>query len=153
MTRMERIVVGVDGSENGLAAVRWAAGMALATGAEVVAVHALGLLDRLTPGGERVGSQRHRQEIADELATTWCAPLRDGGGPWRPVLRDGNPVNVLLAVAEEEDADLVVVGSRGLGGFPELLLGSTSTQIAQHSPRPVTVVPVPHPSRTAAEPG
>ena len=49
-------------------------------------------------------------------------------------LRDGNPVQVLLAVADEVDADLIVVGSRGFGGFPTLLLGSTSTQLAQHSP-------------------
>ena len=47
----------------------------------------------------------------------------------------------LLAAADEEDADLIVVGSRGLGGFPQLLLGSTSTQLAQHSSRPVTIVP------------
>ncbi len=47
----------------------------------------------------------------------------------------------VLAVAEEEDADLVVLGSRGLGGYPEQLLGSTSTQVAQRSTRPVTIVP------------
>jgi len=139
--KLERIVVGVDGSDNSLAAVHWAAGLALIAASEVVAVHALGLLARLTPDGERVGSQHHRSEIAEELASVWCAPLRQAGRPWRPVLRDGSPVVVLLAVADEEDADLVVVGSRGLGGFPELLLGSTSTQVAQHSRRPVTIVP------------
>jgi nucleotide-binding universal stress UspA family protein len=51
----------------------------------------------------------------------------------------------LLEVADEVDADLIAVGSRGLGGFPELLLGSTSTQLAQHSRRPVLIVPHPAP--------
>jgi nucleotide-binding universal stress UspA family protein len=59
----------------------------------------------------------------------------------RHLLRDGNPVSVILAVADEEAVDLIVVGSRGLGGYPELLLGSTSTQIAQRSSRPVVIVP------------
>jgi nucleotide-binding universal stress UspA family protein len=57
------------------------------------------------------------------------------------VVRDGSPVTALLAVAEDEGADLIVVGSRGLGGYPEQLLGSTSTQVAQHAPCPVAIVP------------
>jgi nucleotide-binding universal stress UspA family protein len=60
-------------------------------------------------------------------------------------LRDGNAVTVLLTLADELDADLIVVGSRGVGGFPQLLLGSTSTQLAQHAHRPVLVVPSPAP--------
>jgi nucleotide-binding universal stress UspA family protein len=47
----------------------------------------------------------------------------------------------VLVAADDEDVDLIVLGSRGLGGYPELLLGSTSTQVAQHSSRPVTIVP------------
>jgi nucleotide-binding universal stress UspA family protein len=57
------------------------------------------------------------------------------------VLRDGHPVQVLLDVADDVDADMIVVGSRGFGGFPQMLLGSTSTQLAQHSRRPVLIVP------------
>jgi nucleotide-binding universal stress UspA family protein len=139
--RIERIVVGVDGSANAEAAVRWAAGLAEISGAEVVAVHALGLLERMASDEEPVPAQKHRDEVQRRLENEWCAPLRDAGVRWRSTLRDGSPVTALLAAAEDETADLVVVGSRGLGGFPELLLGSTSTQVAQHSTRPVMVVP------------
>lgn len=139
--KLDRIVVAVDGSENSLAAVDWAADLAEATGAEVVAVHALGLLERLDD--EAVPAQPHRDEIAELFESTWCVPLDRDGVRCRRVLRDGNPVSVVLALAEEEDADLIVVGSRGLGGFPEQLLGSTSTQVAQRSRRPVAIVPLP----------
>lgn len=138
----DRIVVGVDGSENSAAAVTWVAEHAGVT-TEVIAVHALGLLDRVeteTP----VPTQPHREEIREKFEHTWCAPLERANVRPRRVIRDGNPVDVLLAVGDEEDADVVVVGSRGLGGYPELLLGSTSTQVAQLATRPVVIVPSRH---------
>jgi nucleotide-binding universal stress UspA family protein len=55
---------------------------------------------------------------------------------------DGPPAAVVLAAADDADVDLIVLGSRGVGQYPEQLLGSTSTQVAQHSTRPVTVVPL-----------
>jgi nucleotide-binding universal stress UspA family protein len=138
--KLERILVAVDGSDNSLTAVDWAAQLAGATGAEVVAVHALGLLERMDTE-DPVPAQPNRDEIQRRFETTWCAPLDRAGVRSRRLIRDGNPVSVVLAVADEEDADLVVLGSRGLGGYPEQLLGSTSTQVAQHSTRPVTIVP------------
>ena len=56
-----------------------------------------------------------------------------------PVLEEGQPADVLCA--EAENADLLVVGSRGLGGFRGLLLGSVSQQVSHHAPCPVVVVP------------
>jgi nucleotide-binding universal stress UspA family protein len=138
--KMDRIVVAVDGSANSIAAVSWAADLAVVTGAEVVAVHALGLLEGSDAEGP-VPTQSHREEIRTRFESTWCSPLAEAEVGCRHLLRDGNPVSVILAVADEEAVDLIVVGSRGLGGYPELLLGSTSTQIAQRSSRPVVIVP------------
>jgi nucleotide-binding universal stress UspA family protein len=107
-----------------------------------VAVSALGLLFHID-SGDPMPAQGHRDEIRQRFETSWCAPLQATGVRYRAELRDGNPVSALVAVADEVDADLIVVGSRGLGGFPELLLGSTSTQLAQHSGRPVVIVPQP----------
>jgi nucleotide-binding universal stress UspA family protein len=139
-----RIVVGVDGSPNGHRALEWAAGLAERLGAELVAVHALGLLERLDDG-EPVPVQGHRDEVIERFERTWCAPLDESPVPSRRLARDGNPVSALLAVADEVGADLVVVGSRGVGDRPELLLGSTSTQVAQRSRRPVVVIPAADP--------
>jgi nucleotide-binding universal stress UspA family protein len=134
------IVVGTDGSDNAQRALALAASLAGACGAEVVAVHCLGLLFHPTTDDVEP-SQPHRDEIRELLDGAWTAPLRDAGVTHRTELRDGSPVTVLLAVADDADADLVVVGSRGVGGFSGLLLGSTSTQLVQHSPRPVLIVP------------
>ena len=138
--RLERIVVGVDGSTNSLTAVEWAAGMASLVAAEVVAVHAMGLLEPVD-SGDPVPSFPHRAEIQELFETTWCQPLRAAQVRYQCLLRDGSAVPVLLAVSDEVGADLIVVGSRGLGGYPELLLGSSSTQVAQNAHTPVTIVP------------
>lgn len=135
-----RIVVAVDGSAGSARALEWAVALAVDLGAEVVAVHALGLLDELEPG-TKVPAQAHREEIRRRFEGVWCAALDAEEVPARRLLRDGSAVPVLLAVADEVDADLVVLGSRGLGGYPELLLGSTSTQVAQQSHRPVAIIP------------
>jgi nucleotide-binding universal stress UspA family protein len=133
------VVVGVDGSANSRRALAVAAGLASATGAEVVAVHALGLLATLH--GERVPASEHRSEIEVTMREEWCAPLADAAIRWRCMVADGNPAEVLLHTAHDESASLVVVGSRGVGGHPDLMLGSTSHQVIQHTPCPAVVVP------------
>lgn len=134
------IVVGVDGSANSRRALAVAASLATVTGAPVVAVHALGLLTTLD--GERVPSSEHRGEIEEKLRDEWCRPLADAGlESWSCRAVDGNPAEVLLHAAHDENASYVVVGSRGVGGHPDLMLGSTSHQVIQHTPCPAVVVP------------
>ena len=136
-----RILVGVDGSSFSAAALRWAADLATDLDAEVVAVHAAGLLTEVS-AGEPVPTVTHHAEVVAALHQ-WCEPLRAAGVPHREITSDGPPTLVLLRVAAERDADLIVVGTRGRGGAPGLLLGSTSHQVLQLSDRPVTVVPTP----------
>lgn len=135
------IVVGVDGSPFAAAALAWAADLARAIDAEVVAVHAFGLLAHLHAGAE--SAEQHRAEVEDALRSRWVAPLAGAGVRYRTVLAEGNPVTALLQVADETRARMVVVGCRGTGGFPGLQLGSTSHQLAQHATTPVVIVPAP----------
>ena len=58
----------------------------------------------------------------------------------RITVKEGNPVNVLIGAAEADDAELLVLGNRGRGGFTSLLLGSVSEQCVTHAKCPVTVV-------------
>lgn len=135
------IVAGVDGSPFSARALEWAAGLGAALGAEVVAVHALGLLVHL--GARTEPAQEHRTEVKALLEGPWTGPLRAAGVSHRCAVVDGNPVTALLSTAAQHGASMVVVGSRGTGGFPGLQLGSTSHQLAQHATLPVVIVPAP----------
>lgn len=140
-TEITRILVGVDGSPDAVAALAWATSLGVALDAEVIAVHAVGLLEHLSSDGEPVAAAPHREELERVFRDDWTAALDADGVRGRRLLRDGPPAMVLLRVADEEDVDLIVVGSRGVGGFPELQLGSTSTQVVQHARVPVMVLP------------
>ena len=98
----------------------------------------------VTSGEDIRGRQVHRRgnRRFGELEGEWTDELRAAGVPVRCRLEEGGSVTALLRVAEDEGADLVVVGSRGSGGFSELL-GSTSHQVALYADRPVTIVPPP----------
>jgi nucleotide-binding universal stress UspA family protein len=137
--RGTRIVVGVDGSATSQEALRWASRLGEALGAEVVAIHALGLLDRwLDPDAS---ARSWRRTLCALVERTWWAPLAQSRGTHRVEVRDGDPDDVLLAAVEDEHADLLVVGSHGVRGMPELALGSTSLRVLQAARVPVLVVP------------
>jgi len=121
------IVVGIDTSLESLSALEWAVGLAEATGAAVVAVHAVGLLE--------AGGYREPPDL-DALV----APAR-ARATVRSIAEPGPPGEALLRVAEREAADLVVVGSRGLGGTARQL-GSTSDAVVREASLPVVVVPM-----------
>lgn len=133
------ILVAVDGSANGRRALEWATALAARLDAEVLAVHALGLLDH--DAHRAVPALPRREQIRDCFEREWCAPLDAEGVRSRRLLVDGSPAAVVLRIAEEEDVDLIVVGSRGHAAVPARLLGSTSTAVVQESTRPVVVIP------------
>ena len=61
--------------------------------------------------------------------------------PYEAVIAEGRPAEVLIRIADDVDATMIVVGRRGAGGFATLILGSVPHQLALHTPRPVVVVP------------
>jgi nucleotide-binding universal stress UspA family protein len=134
------VVVGVDGSANAERALAVAAKLARALDVEVRVVHALGMMT--TIDGHKVPSHDHRHEIEQRLGDHWCAPLVSVDGlRWSAELRDGNPAEVLLHLAAEIGAGMIVVGARGVGADPDLMLGSTSHHVVHHGICPTVVVP------------
>src|SRR5688572_28497065 len=102
-----RVVVGIDGSGGGDDALAWAIDWATRSDGEVVAVFALGLLFN-SRSGAPVPAQSHRDEIRRRFEEDWAAPLDRSRVRGRKVMRDGPAASVLLAVAADEDADLIV---------------------------------------------
>jgi nucleotide-binding universal stress UspA family protein len=140
-----KILVGIDGSEASLRALGWCANHAGQLGAEVVAVHTIDLpivVSPTVPGFNLPDFRPVDREAIEETATKeWCAPLREAEVPFRVLLRDGAPAESIIEAARTENADLVVTGSRGRGGFAELLLGSTSHALSHHLHRPLLIIP------------
>ena len=139
---IKRIVVGVDGSDHSKVALDWVIRMAKGMGSEVTAVYGIDVPTYFPqPYGIPVQfDEQWRKEIKAEFEDKWCLPLKGAGLSYRTVMRDGRPATVISAVADEELADLIVVGRRGRGGAAELLLGSVSHELALHSRRPVLLI-------------
>lgn len=140
-----KIVVGVDGSLSSKHAVEWCATHAPALDAEIVAVHSIELPVYAASGFGvvplPVPSEPDHDAIGNVMRSDWCAPLTEAGVEFRTVVTDGSPAGSIIELAQHEQADLVVTGRRGLGGFAELLLGSTSHELAHHLDRPLVIVP------------
>ncbi|HEX9538095.1 MAG TPA: universal stress protein [Streptosporangiaceae bacterium] len=136
-------MVGVDGSDSSLSALRWAVRQAELTGGTVDAVIAwhypapvggIGLAPAAMIDNSDFG------EIASRTLADAISQVADPGGRarMRPLVVEGHPAQVLLDAAA--DADLLVVGSRGHGGFAGALLGSVSQHCTHHASCPVVVI-------------
>ena len=141
------IVVGSDGSPHSDRAIAWTANQAKLSGARVVVVHAIeipvyaGYGEFAMPMVPARLTDSERDKVRKEVHDVWAAPLADAGIEYHVALIDGSPAGAIRAAADKEDAELVVVGSRGRGGFVELVLGSTSHQLAHHARRPLVIIP------------
>jgi nucleotide-binding universal stress UspA family protein len=141
--KTELVVVGVDGSPASEAALAWAARYAHAIGARLQAVLAWHYPSAagappvgVAPASVTSEVEQSRYEILDKAIAATC-----GDRPTLEVERKvvyGHPAQALIK--ESKEADLLVVGHRGHGGFTGMLLGSVSTHSVQHAFCPVTVV-------------
>lgn len=139
---LQLIVAGVDGSTGSDSALQWTAQLAKATGAAVLAVHVLTynqeLLRDLTPDTMHTW----RRELEQELRTSWVEALTAASVEHRTLLAHADSAaKGLIEVSDAEHADLLIVGTKGHGGFAGRVLGSTTYRLAHHARQPVLVIP------------
>jgi nucleotide-binding universal stress UspA family protein len=141
-----QIVVGTDGSETAGKAVAQAAELAASVGSVLLIVSAF----------EPVGGSRLREETVqapddvrwmvnpredvDATLATAIEVAEEKGVAVRTFARQGDPADAILDVAEEEHADLIVVGNKGMTGAKRFLLGSVPNKVSHHAPCSVLIV-------------
>jgi nucleotide-binding universal stress UspA family protein len=134
------VVVGVDGGPDSLRALAWAAEYASTVGAPLIALAAVetpAIAGPYAMAGwvePSILEDRARGMLADAVRDTLGEDART-----REIVLRGHPAEALVAASR--DARLVVVGSRGRGGFKGMLLGSVSQHVVPHAHCPVVVLP------------
>jgi nucleotide-binding universal stress UspA family protein len=132
------ILVGIDGSTTSSIAAAWAVKLGLQTGAPVIAVAAW----NEPPPSFRDDSEALDQERNSDIADLAASALHVAGIDEVPITTIRGPISeTLLETAEELDASMLVVGTRGLGALTGLLLGSVSRRLMFATKRPLVVVP------------
>jgi nucleotide-binding universal stress UspA family protein len=138
---MSVIVVGTDGSRGAEAAVEKVIGLVPGSGETVHLVCAY-------PGPsvlERLGLSARQEAVdmrgvaADVLARSESR-FREAGFTVHKHTREGDPADTIIDVAEEENADLIVVGARGATGMRRFMLGSVAGKLSHHAPTSLLIV-------------
>jgi len=133
MQRIESILVGTDGSVHAAIALDWAGRLATALDASVRIVHCVPTED---------GDDRDvQQPVFKRAMARWSNELNAPEIEQDQMIVHGDPRTEILELADETDADLIVIGSRGEGGFDELRLGRVASDLIHHADRPIAVVP------------
>jgi nucleotide-binding universal stress UspA family protein len=141
---MAGIIVGIDGSDHSRRALEWAVKEAAIRHAPLTVLVVQPAIAGYTgsavayPGDAALADQARKtaQEETDQVLAGV-----GGSGPESVTVQAAIGIPAAVLIAASQGADLVVVGSRGSGGFRELVLGSVSTQVTHHAHCPVVVIP------------
>jgi nucleotide-binding universal stress UspA family protein len=140
------IVVGTDGSDTATQAVRQAVDLASAVGATLELVSAYEPVPQQRLSEERRDTPEDLQwaisprEDVDATLESAAAIARDVGVTVETFPRQGDPADAILDVAEEREADLIVVGNKGMTGAKRFLLGSVPNKVSHHAPCSVLII-------------
>lgn len=153
--RERRVVVGIDGSPGSTAALNWAVAEAALRGAVLHVVHCWSVprlvmlveVGMSTSPEERAHFEAQARKELDSIVDGALGRAMTRPERVETMLLESPPAEGLIT--HSADADLLVVGTRGGGGFKGLLLGSVSTQCLLHARCPVAVVPPPSASDAA----
>jgi nucleotide-binding universal stress UspA family protein len=140
------IVVGTDGSETATEAVRQAVELAGSLGASVELVSAYEPVSAQRLAEERRAAPADVQwaisprEEVDATLEGAAQIAREASVPVSVYAREGDPADAILDVAEEQNADLIVVGNKGMTGAKRFLLGSVPNKVSHHAPCSVLII-------------
>ena len=140
---MKRIVVGIDGSEQGWLALAKAAELARATGATLQIAHVSPSASPFAEGDYQVaggGWVEAQENYAQGLLREAVSRVKDSGIEVDAISKTGSPAESLAQLAGRDDVTMAVVGHRGRNLVTRLLVGSVADRLVQISPKPVLVI-------------
>lgn len=136
------ILVPVDGSDNSYRALDAALVLSEKLGSNITVIHVMEEIPITHIGSEKLLKElleAYKKENQDILSK--CSEIASQKGlTINTFLLQGNPASVILDFSKKEKFDIVIMGSRGLGKFKELILGSVSSKIVHHSPCAVLLI-------------
>lgn len=144
---MSGIIVGVDGSDHSLHTLRWAMREAVLRHVPLTVMTVLPVQARpattiywgLHTSHENSPNEDHARKVVQEFVDKVASEIGGTAPEVTVSVATGNPAEELVMASC--DADMLVVGSRGSGGFGKLLMGSVSSQVTHHAECPVLVIP------------
>jgi nucleotide-binding universal stress UspA family protein len=141
---MAGIIVGIDGSDHSRRALEWAVKEAAVRKAPLTVLVVQPAIAGYAGSAVAYPGDAERADQARKNAqgeTDQIVAQLGGSGPETVTVQAAIGVPAAVLIEASRDADLVVVGSRGSGGFSQLVLGSVSTQVTHHAHCPVVVIP------------
>lgn len=139
----KRILVATDGSENAERAASYGINIAKATGAEVYALYVISTQHAVATRTVMGWSEPFEEYLANKggAAIADVEKLgKEAGVKVEPVFLKGIPADKILKYAEENNIDLIVMGTHGLTGIKRFLIGSVAENVVRHSKVPVMVI-------------
>jgi nucleotide-binding universal stress UspA family protein len=137
-----KILVPVDGSDNSYIALDAALFLSEKLGSNITVIHVMEDVPVLYIESQKLLSElleNYKKEKQDILSK--CSEIATKKGVTiKTVLLQGNPASIILGFSKKEKYDIVIMGSRGMGKFKEIILGSVSSKIVHHSSCPVMLI-------------
>jgi nucleotide-binding universal stress UspA family protein len=143
----KKILVATDGSEHAKHAITYAVESALKWNAELIVISVIPRLSPMVYNDEyniqylsqlEESMRESHQKLLSE--TTTKLKVEHPNLKIKDILKEGRPALKIIEVAREEDVDLIVMGSRGLGGVTGTILGSTSQSVVHSCTKPILIV-------------
>ncbi len=140
-----KLLVTTDGSDHSLKTVEKAIELAIPLKAEVTVLSVVQNVPiHVFPEGfstqEYLSIEKKLEKNAKDLLAQAEQKFKENGLKVDTIIGMGNPADFICKVADEEDYDIVILGSRGLGGFKQLILGSVSNKVAHFVKKSVLIV-------------
>lgn len=134
------IIIGLDGSERSLKALLYAQSLAETYSASLIMVHAYPHTSDLHDCEGYDNLLARRKGKGERVLDAGAKLLTDAVFPVERDLLEGPAADALISVARTRKADLIIMGTRGMGAVKGLILGSVATKVSHHAPCPVLVV-------------